>query len=435
MTSTTTIPSSTRSDERVPRGSVIVAHPGTQHSYQTALALQEADLLDRYLTGVYYKPEARLARLVENMPGRFTTELRRQLRRRYLPGLEEVNIQTHALAELLYVGCTHFKPLRQYATRIQTWRNDRFDQWTANLLRKREPKAVVCYDSSSIRTFREAKSIGAVCILDQSIADIRTGLKILREEVEAQPDFADSMDTALMDALEQRCAAEPEAADVILAGSTFVKGCLQENGVSPAKIVVVPYGADIDVFAPEPRKVDGPFRILFVGQLSQRKGIKYLLEAVRQLRLPRCELTLVGGIVGSGEGLIPYRSNFKWIPNVPHHEVHHQFTNADIFVYPSLFEGSAIAIYEALASGLPVITTPNSGSVVRDGMEGFVLPIRDVDALKEKILLLYTDLELRQMMSRAARKRARQFTWAAYRERIGAVVRQAMQASTFRAAV
>lgn len=99
--------------------------------------------------------------------------------------------------------------------------------------------------------------------------------------------------------------------------------------------------------------------------------------------------------------------------------MHHYFQRADIFVYPSLYEGSAIAIYEALASGLPVITTPNNGSRITDGVEGFIVPIRDVEALKEKILVLYEDRELRETMGTNARKRAEEFTWATYRRKVG----------------
>jgi len=159
-----------------------------------------------------------------------------------------------------------------------------------------------------------------------------------------------------------------------------------------------------------------------VGQLSQRKGIKYLLEAFRNLRLPGAELVLVGNVAGSGKGLLHYRDMFQHVPNVPHSEVHQWFEQADIFVYPSLHEGSPLAIYEALACGLPVITTPNSGSVVQDGIQGYVVPIRDVERLKEKILLLYENRELCQQMSRKARLRAEEFTWAAYRRRLAHVL-------------
>ena len=98
-----------------------------------------------------------------------------------------------------------------------------------------------------------------------------------------------------------------------------------------------------------------------------------------------------------------------------------RYADADLFVYPSLHEGSAFATYEALASGLPVIATPNTGSVVRDGTDGYLVPVRDVDALMAKIELLYRDAERRAAMGMAARQRAEEFTWGAYRERLAAL--------------
>jgi len=129
-------------------------------------------------------------------------------------------------------------------------------------------------------------------------------------------------------------------------------------------------------------------------------------------------------VVGGGEGLKAYEGIFKHIKSVPYAELPQYYQSADIFVYPSLHEGSALAIYEAMASGLPVITTYNSGSVVRDGEEGYILPIRDVEALMEKILLLYQDEDLRYLMGKKARERVEDFTWAQYRLRLGDTVQE-----------
>jgi glycosyltransferase involved in cell wall biosynthesis len=106
------------------------------------------------------------------------------------------------------------------------------------------------------------------------------------------------------------------------------------------------------------------------------------------------------------------------VPHVPYHEVHRLFAEADIFVYPSLHEGSAFATYEAMASGLPVVATPNTGSVVRDGVDGFIVKPRDVESLMERIEWLYRQPDLRRTMGASARRRAESFTWGAYRERI-----------------
>jgi len=110
------------------------------------------------------------------------------------------------------------------------------------------------------------------------------------------------------------------------------------------------------------------------------------------------------------------------VPNVPHAEVQRLFQSADLFVYPSLHEGSALAIFEAMASGLPVITTENAGSMMRDGIDGYLVPLRDPDAIAQRIVELYRDPARRRALAMNARQRAEQFTWGHYRERLGSVL-------------
>ncbi|MBM3541772.1 MAG: glycosyltransferase, partial [Alphaproteobacteria bacterium] len=128
-------------------------------------------------------------------------------------------------------------------------------------------------------------------------------------------------------------------------------------------------------------------------------------EKTRRLALPNAELVLAGRIIGSGRGLRPYRDLFRHIPHVPHGEVHALYQDADLFVFPSLHEGSAFANLEAMASGLPVITTLRAGSIVRDGEDGYIVPIRNVDALMARIERLYRDKALRDAMGTSARAR------------------------------
>jgi len=109
---------------------------------------------------------------------------------------------------------------------------------------------------------------------------------------------------------------------------------------------------------------------------------------------------------------------------VPRTEVKEEFRKADIFILPSLFEGSAEVTYEALSTGLPVITTPAAGSVVRDGIEGFIIPERDSQTLAERIRQLVEDRALRNRMAAAAKERARDFTWKQYGERLQQVFSQ-----------
>lgn len=404
--------------------SVIIAHPGTQHSYQTALGLQEVDMLQRYVTGFYYKKNGFFSNLMPLFPEKYRERLERDLKRRRKEELNDTLIETFSLNEMSYIFMSRMKLPQKMLDSFMFWRNEHFDARVARMIEEQRPGAVICYDSSALKTFQACGENGVVSILDQSIGHIQTGIKLLREEAKLHPEFADSLSIDAPEWMIERCTAEALTADRILAGSEYVRDSLIDIGVQSSKITIIPYGVDIRRFSPRKREKETTFRILFVGQISQRKGIKYLLEAFRRLQLPNAELVLVGRVLGDGAGLAPYRDWFRHVQNVPHHEVHDLFQNANIFVYPSLHEGSALAVYEALASGLPVITTPNTGSVVRDGEEGFIVPIRNVEMLMEKIQVLYDNPELRRMMGQRARQKAEQYTWDLYRQRLAKILQE-----------
>jgi starch synthase len=400
---------------------VLVAHPGTQHSYELAFALYRARLLERYVTGFYYKEATAWGRAIRISSKAIPPAMRRRLLGRSKMGLPSDRVIVRPFAELLYVGCCRLPWLRRYASRVLEWRNDHFDEFAGRIARQIEPAAVVCYNSCALKTFQQAQSFGALRILDQSIGHLSSGLDLLREEAERSPEFAEDERIDAPQRLIERCEEETSLADMILAGSEYVKTTLVAHGVLPSRIRVVPYGVDIAMFVAPPaqkRTRRRGLRLLFVGQIGIRKGIRYLLEAVRRLKSNGVELTLVGAPAGNGRGLDLYRDYFRHIPHVPHGEIHRLFHDADVFVFPSLHEGSALATYEALACGLPVITTPNSGSVVRDGVDGFIVPVCDANALEEKISLLLRNDALREHMSENARRRAEEFSWSAYHTRI-----------------
>ncbi|HZW23950.1 MAG TPA: glycosyltransferase family 4 protein [Gallionella sp.] len=403
--------------------SVMVSHPGhLLVAYQAALALQEAGLLHAFETGFYYKDGHWPRRLLDSLPAAMAARVLRQLRRRTHEGLDLRRIRRHPVAEMMSVSIARSRLLSRFASKAMQLRNEYFDAVVGRVVRREHPSAVICYDSCALKTFRAARETGVLCILDQVVGHIRSGAEILSEEARLHPEFADTMGEFASEWVAERCSAEAGMADRVLAASEYVRDTLVAYGVPAARIALCPYGVDVDRFRPASRGEPHPFRILFVGQIGQRKGVKYLLEAFRELDLSDAELVLMGSVAGSGEGLKRYEGSFRHVCHVPYNELPDYYRTADIFVYPSLHEGSALAIYEALASGLPVITTHNSGSVVRNGVEGFIVPIRDVQALRDKILLLYRDKALREQMSVRARARAETYTWQAYRQRLAGIV-------------
>jgi glycosyltransferase involved in cell wall biosynthesis len=249
-----------------------------------------------------------------------------------------------------------------------------------------------------------ARRAGAVCLVDHSIADPRFIAELLQTEAsrwglpEEYPE------------LHWRCVSQDiDAADHILVNSGFVRDTLMASRRIPAdKITVLTWGVDLARFAPAPvaSSKPEPFRILFAGEIGLRKGALYLLQAWEKLKLPDAELILIGPVADIGERLAQSKAKFRLLPVLPQEELVSYYQNASVFIFPSLIEGSARVIQEAMACGLPIVTTPNAGSIVQDGIEGFVVPIRDPEAIGARILELYNHPERRQEMGLAARAAA-----------------------------
>ncbi|MEO0683575.1 MAG: glycosyltransferase family 4 protein, partial [Cyanobacteria bacterium J06649_11] len=189
---------------------------------------------------------------------------------------------------------------------------------------------------------------------------------------------------------------ERDLADSIVCGSEFVKQSLVERGNEDKKINVVPLGktnslSQVDfVKKTTPREQIEGLRVLFAGQVSLRKGIPYLLEALQMLegKYPvTCKIA--GSIAVNPKILRKYGSLCDFLGQVPRSEMKKLYQWADVFVLPSIIEGSAMVTYEAMCYGLPIITTYNSGSIVRDGIDGYIVPLRDSEAIAEKLRNLY----------------------------------------------
>ncbi len=398
---------------------VLVHHPGSNHlAYQLVAALQRGGYDARFETGFFHTEDGRAARLARALPHALAERVLRELKRRSHDGVDPARLHLYPWPELAYVALARAGIGGTLLARAVGWRNDAFDRHVARKVAREAPRVVIGHDGSALYAQRAARANGGLALLNQVVGHIEAALDIFREEARLAPEFAQTL-PLIPQAIVRRHREEIATAERILVPSDYVRDTLVERGADATRIFVLPYGVDIKRFRPGPAGgTKRPFRLLFVGQLSQRKGIKYLLEAVRRLDNPEIELVLVGQMAGREAAFAPYRKWFRHVPHVPFHEVHALYQDADLFVYPSLHEGSAFAAYEALASGLPVICTPNTGSVVRDGEDGFLVRPRDADALAERISFLYRHPDLRLALATRARARAEEFTWERYGERL-----------------
>jgi glycosyltransferase involved in cell wall biosynthesis len=378
-------------------------------------------MLEGFLTGYYYRGAGPLAAFSRRLaPDRFA-RLERILRRRHEPEIPADRV----LSEWKYDAALGLERRLQTPSarrRVARWRTEWFDRRLARRLETTRPEAALVFsDVGSECALPRCRSLGVGAILSMVHGEVREELEVLEREAEAAPDFFPlylgdgALDRRELAWLHQRRLRDLELAERILVPSEHIAARLCLHGTPPEKIRIVPYAADVRRFRPDPAKRhDARCTFLFAGGITQRKGIKYLLDAWRRIRRPGWRLQLLGALPRVLGPLPGYLGEVEHLGRLGHAEVPARMAAADVFVFPSLFEGSAVVTYEALACGLPSVVTPNAGSVVRDGIEGLLVPARDVERLAEAMEQLGTDPARRAGMAEAARRRAEEFDWPRY---------------------
>jgi glycosyltransferase involved in cell wall biosynthesis len=277
------------------------------------------------------------------------------------------------------------------------------------------------FPSTALPLFQHGAPRGMKLFLDQFSAPRKIMARLMKEEYERwpgweKPDSWAASSAAGLEAEKQEC----HLADAIICPSQFVARGLASLNIPSDKMFLVPHGVEVARFSCDRPPWHGhrPLRLLFLGEVSLLKGVPYLYQAIESLGTTQVTLRLVGAVALQEpyRTLVARRGEVTGL--VPRTEIRRHYAWADVFIFPSLCEGSAIVTYEALAAGLPVITTSHAGSVVRDGREGFVVPIRDPEGLAAKIDLLAANPELLAQMSRNAKKRAQEFSWERYGVRL-----------------
>jgi len=402
---------------------VLLAHPTGNQNVRNALrSLVERDMLAEFWTTISWYPDSLLDRLLPS-------GLRSQLARRAFADVPKERVRCVPWREIVRLGArsTPLKTLLCSRERpfsiIGVYRH--FDGQVARRLRKIEVSAVYAYEGGALQTFREARRQGIITIDEQPSSYWHWARKLLLEEAENNPEFAGLLPNLQDSAghLEWKDE-ELRLADYVFVPSEHVKRTLA--GVVPEeKIRVIHYGAPA-VRGRKKISTDSSqsLKVLFVGALAQHKGIGYLLNAIDQLG-SRVELTLVGRKFRPHARVDEACSRWRWFESLPHPAVLELMQEADVLVLPSLTEGCALVVLEALACGLPVIVTPNTGSLefVRDGCEGFVVPICRADLIADRLNALNRDRDLLAEMSRQAQVTAAEKSWESYRTHWAEAVR------------
>lgn len=278
-----------------------------------------------------------------------------------------------------------------------------FDQWTACRLRRAPaPDALIALSGSSLKTGRELQARGASFICDRGSSHIRFQHQIVSEEYMrwgVDRPIADIRDILREEEIYQ-------VADAITVPSTFAARSFIESGLSPAKIHVIPYGVRLHAFARISQPPANRFEVLYAGAASLRKGFPYLLQAFAKLQHPAKRLRVAGAIHPDMKTVLPRlpQNNVELLGPLPQDKLAALMSTSHVMVLPSIEEGLALVQGQALACGCPVISSTNTGAedLFSDQKEGFIVPIRDVTALSDKLQVLADDPVLQKRMSDAA---------------------------------
>lgn len=283
-------------------------------------------------------------------------------------------------------------------------------------------------NGASLELFSRAHDRGIRRVLEQTIAPRDIENALMREEVQRWNGWEPRLRVGVHGPLAERERREWQLADVILAGSSFVVDGLRACGVAEEKCRVVPYGVPLDRFFPTRRRESAKLRLLFAGEVGLRKGVPYLLEALRLIDSALIETVVAGRLVLDRSRLRPYEHLAAFPGAVPRREMPSLFQWADILVLPSICEGSAVVAYEALASGVPVIATPNAGVPVRDGIDGLIVPIRDAEALAAALERFVRDRDFLRSCSEKALGGRDRLGLNVYGRRLASAIRVLMSA-------
>ena len=404
---------------------IIMSHPTGNSNVRAMLgAFDKAVMLAEFNTTIAIDAHSRWLRW-------FSKGLRQQLTRRSYPVRKSL-LKTHPFTELARtllpgMGLQRFTNAEHaWASIDAVYRNlDRAVAKRLNSINQREQiSAVYAYEDGALETFKKAKKLGITCIYDLPIAYWETARKLLMEEADRLPDWAVTLGGGITDSVQklERKTQELELADVVLTPGSFVAGSLPA-WAADKRVIISPFGSPERYNNTRTEKLDGKgrkLRVLFAGSMSQRKGLGDLFQAIKLLNSAHLELVVMGSAIAPMSFYKNQLSSFTYLPNRPHEQVLELMASCDVFCLPSIVEGRALVMQEAMSQGLPLIITPNTGGedLIKPDETGFLVPIRSAEDIATKLQWFLDNRNSIKDMGELAREHAAQYTWNAYSARI-----------------
>lgn len=388
----------------------IVVHAGKRDDYQVALALAEADLLFALVTEVYFPLDLKWIFTIANFFG-----VTSSLHKRYKSGLSSKFVIVSKRAffyEILFLITKNVKFDRKKGYVLGE---------KAKALSQKYRIPIIAVNTCANHAFNGNSIEPKILFQFHPQADFvkELFLEEMQLNQKATKTLNQEYEFSLSKAELELLSNEVNLATHFLCASSITKKSLIFKGISEDKIKVIPYGVDTYRFTFSERKQSDIFKVIFIGSLNQRKGITYLLDALAEMN--KVELTIVTRGIYDESLIENYNFPIHIVKDVPHEKLQEELHKAHCFVLPSILEGFGQVILEAMATGIPVIATENTAAndVIENGIDGFVTPIRNIQALKVSLEKLQFDASFAQSMGKAAYEKAKIYTWDKFRTDLG----------------
>lgn len=342
---------------------------------------------------------------------------------RHAEGLHSEDVYSHPLLAINYAARIRIARQMGDCSPAYLWAGINFQRWVAKRLNQSGwPEALYAYNTAARDLFLQAANHGTLRILEQTIAPPDLEREIVKSSANHFPEWSLShrKTSTTQKHLEDREREEWSLADLIICGSEFVASALRIRGVPADKIQVVPYGYttnDRFNFTPPSVRQTGPLKVLCAGTIGLRKGTPSLIAAAKRLGA-KVEVTLAGSWDAPTRLIKGLPGNVRWLGSVPRSGMPQLYEQSDVFVLPTLCEGSATVCYEACAHGLPIVTTLNSGFPIDDGINGLVIPLNDPENLAATLERLNGNRELLRSLATTSHARRSEFSFEAYEKRL-----------------
>lgn len=393
----------------------VVCQLGARMNYAVPRILHQGGGLERLYTDLY--PGQVLARLLRALPDEWRPFGMQRLLGRVASQLPAELIKSYPLFGLAYYARGSRAKSPDKLSSVYLWAGKCFG---ARVVRDGFGKAdaVYTFNTAALEILRAARTRRMFAVVEQTSAPRAIEDVLLADEQARHIGFeAVRSRGGAGEVIIQRERGEWALADVIVCGSDFVRDGIARCGGPVERCIVVPYGVDCRVEPIVRERTDGPLRVLTVGHVCLQKGAAYALEVARALGAA-AEFRWVGRVTLLDEAKANLARHARLTGAVARDHVMQHYSWADVLFLPSISEGSATVTYEALASGLPVVTTPNAGSIVRDGVDGFIVPTNDAEAMTARLRQLHYDRALLARFSGAALHRSLDVSMASYQQRL-----------------